>query len=395
MRFHERFELFGKLEVEEVLDFFDKPLMLIVKNQVDNRFFIKLGNETEEEEVWVYIPVSRRRIEAIKTGAISIQNAFLHTENQSAFIIHLPFLETAEVVSETITSSEIPLSYLPPSDAKFSLPVRTLPILENIKIVANQLNRVVFRMHLYFENSLRTEAPINELGGIFISTQNMINSIGQALKENYAKSGRVPFSIVGENELMLRGVGANSFEIELVSAKIPNVLGETEIDLAIQKFIELIGIGDDSNRLNTQLKALQPRVASNYYKFLDSITGSIESTKYDWASPNGIDHGSISITTEKARNAMVIIELANNPSPEIISVTGELIGIHLKTRRFWLETETGTVAGYMTKDRIDSFIGVKVGENYNAKIQRQKVNSLKTDVDEYKYELLSLEQIAI
>ena len=71
----------GKLEILEVYDYYDLPCLFSCKNVSEHIFLAILSELTKELAIWLYVPISSRRFENIRSGIIDLHDAFVKSED--------------------------------------------------------------------------------------------------------------------------------------------------------------------------------------------------------------------------------------------------------------------------------------------------------------------------
>lgn len=385
-----RIEALGNLHIIDIFDYFDKPLFMGLVNELGHSFLAKLADEDDEIETWLFLPISNPRYFEVKAGNIDIQTAFKNPEIGYLYKAILSLAEKELLRFEKITPDLIPPIYLPPEGDKLDNPTETLPKLLDPIIRSKQLNRVVLLVHLIFADILTTEAPVKPLGNFLNSLQNLLESIGQALKDLYTERGRIPLTIVASDEMRVIGIGPGSFEIELASAKLPNLFGESEIDAALTEFINLINSGSNAEELKTRLKELKPRVAKDYYDLLSTIGNNMKGADIRWAAPKDGVSGNGNISSFTAKAAMGIIELAETTNTEDAVYIGELVGANLRSKKFEILVNGEKIDGDIPGESLPRIKGAAIGTVYKMHLRKKTELKLTTGKLEYKYELIEI-----
>jgi hypothetical protein len=108
-----QFTSLGKLELIEVYEFYDEPILFSCRNASDAIFMAVFADEGDDFETWLYVGVSRRRFERIRSGAIDLHDAFSEAEDGIVFQIQIPYDESAQAPIIPIPSGAIDKDMLP------------------------------------------------------------------------------------------------------------------------------------------------------------------------------------------------------------------------------------------------------------------------------------------
>jgi len=386
-----RIKELGQLIQYEVYDYYDEPLFLAYRDELGHFYFARIVNEDTESNEWIFVAVSQNRFNMIRSGGLDINSAFSQAELGYCYHIGFKFGSQTPFFEGKINCESIPQSFLPHQGITLNLKTETLPKLsEQISERAIQTKRVLVNLHLEFPNNLRTEAPISKLGEILIATQDLLNAIGQAQKERATTRGVVPQNILSTNEMLLSGIGAGSFELELASATLSNLLDEAAIADSINEMVKLIQIGTDGEKLKNRLSQLKIRVASKYLGFLTSISNEVISTEVKWASPLPGKFGKAEITKLNAQIAADSIKRIEENKFNDIEVIGQLVGASLSQHDFEIIASEKKYYGKVDTSVIDILSGAILGNTYQAVIREKHNLKVITGDEETIYFLISL-----
>lgn len=121
-----------KTSIVEVYVHYDRPLLYTCQNRAGQKFICVLAEEDDEDnEVWLYAPMSQRRFEMVRSGGIDLKTAFSSSETGYAYVIKVK--HTGETDSDTIPNERIPVFWLPKIGHKLNLPTETLPAPSSIE----------------------------------------------------------------------------------------------------------------------------------------------------------------------------------------------------------------------------------------------------------------------
>ncbi len=100
----------GKLQILEVYEFYDRPVLFACRNQSGSLFLAIWVAEHDGEERWLYAPVSRSRLDAVRSGQIDLREAFASTEDGMLFLVRV---SEAGLQPEVEVLSEVEDDFLP------------------------------------------------------------------------------------------------------------------------------------------------------------------------------------------------------------------------------------------------------------------------------------------
>lgn len=116
----------GDLDILEIYVQYNGPRLLACKNQVNKIFFVLWVNEEEDSELWLYMLVSIERLQTIRTGAISLYQAFAEPETETLYEVTCNDANHEWNVRQTLVS-ELDHDYLPLEDTFLSCDPDSLP----------------------------------------------------------------------------------------------------------------------------------------------------------------------------------------------------------------------------------------------------------------------------
>ena len=384
----------GQLELIEVYEFYDQPILFSCRNASDAIFMGVFADEDDNFETWLYIGVSPHRFKQIRSGAIDLHDAFSEVEGGVIFQIKVPHDEQ-DPVSIPISAAQIPDDMLPLPGESINLETPTLPELdEDLKRKSFQIKQEIISLDLNFDGKFRTEAPVNALSKILGSLQEMINAVGESLTGNSNVRGPIPKDVFSDMQMSVTGIGAGSFKLELVSTQLANLFGESKCGDAIQELVNLLKIGSNPNELREHLIRLKSRVANRYVLLLESLSGVVRETKIVWASPKEGCGDSAYLPAAVARETIDIIEQFTDLLESDHDVEGILIGVFTDNKTFGIKAQDGTIyKGKILDEAFDTASNTTISEKYIAIIR--EVTSIQTVTEETKidYYLVDLQPV--
>ncbi|EOX3952405.1 DUF6575 domain-containing protein [Vibrio alginolyticus] len=105
----------GTIEINKVYEEYDGPKLFSVVNALGLYFLVYWIDELEDGDVWLYLPMSAKRLESLETGSRLLRDAFLYPEENSIFKIFTSFDGDNHKI-EILAAEDIPEEDLPPCD---------------------------------------------------------------------------------------------------------------------------------------------------------------------------------------------------------------------------------------------------------------------------------------
>lgn len=109
----------GHLRIVEVFDFYDGPRLFSARNSVGTTYVAYWADEVQQEDIWLYVPVSHQRLQSVRSGSVSLREVFLAPEDGTVFEVSTPKNRGAASVKQ-LAPSEIDSERLPPVDDRLS-----------------------------------------------------------------------------------------------------------------------------------------------------------------------------------------------------------------------------------------------------------------------------------
>jgi hypothetical protein len=383
----------GKLELIEVYEFYDQPILFSCRNASDAIFIGVFADEDDNFETWLYVGISPHRFNQIRSGAIDLQDAFSDVEDGIIYQIKVPHDEQMPLSMPT-PSTEIPDDMLPLPGEVMNLETSTLPELDDIERRSCQIRQEIMGVSLSLGGVFRTEAPTNVLGNILGSFQSTIDAVGESLTESSNVRGPIPGKVLEDMQTSVTRIGPGSFKLELASTQLTNMLGESKCGDAMQELVNLLKTGSNPKELREHLIRLKPRVAKRYASLLNALSGAVTETKIVWASPKEGRGDSAYLPASVARETIDIIEQFEDLLESDHDVEGTLIGVFTDNKIFGIQAQDGSIyKGKILDEAFNTASTATISERYIATIR--EVTSIQPVTKETKtdYYLVKLESV--
>ncbi len=386
----------GILKITNVYEYFDIPCLFSCENNSGQIFIAVWIDETENDNEWLYVPVSKVRLKQITSGNIDLRDTFLKSEDNFVLKVTLSKQDENSQV-ETIVCSEISEEYLPEANQFIESNLQTSSVTrkDSLKQKAIALQREILKITLDFSNiysSCKNEAPLKELGNILVSLQELFNAIGQLKKGVSTANGSVSQEIKAEARFNIMAVSSGSFVTEIAAAESGNLFNESLANEIIEEFIQVINSSENQEELTKIIKKFKIRAARKYRDFLIKLQTAGTQLKIDWESPIPNKGGSVFLKETTINNALMIINQVQPEPPQIINVTGTLIGGNKRSKRFEIEDDNDrkTYKGAIAQTALNSSVILTLDKRYEFVLEETKKINPSTNEVSCTYKLIRL-----
>lgn len=103
----------GKLEIVEIYEYYDQPVLYSCKNASGHFYLVVAAAEDDQYLTWLCAAVSTKRLNLIRSGKIDLHDAFADSENPYVTQVRVPYDKHASVLTDSIQSNQIPADMLP------------------------------------------------------------------------------------------------------------------------------------------------------------------------------------------------------------------------------------------------------------------------------------------
>ncbi len=117
----------GKLEIVEIYDYYDQPVLFSCKNTDGDLYLVVAADENDQYETWLYAQISVDRLNLIRSDTIDLHDAFADTEDGNVFQVKFPYDDTTPL-TEQVKSSQISEDMIPDSGEYLELRPKGPPL---------------------------------------------------------------------------------------------------------------------------------------------------------------------------------------------------------------------------------------------------------------------------
>ena len=133
----------GKLEIVEVYEYYDQPVLYSCKNAMGHFYLVVAADEDDQCLTWLCAAVSAERLDCIRSGKVNLHDAFAHPESARVVQVKVPYNKHTSVQVDFIQPDQIPEDMLPVPGECLDLDIETLPILSAVEEIAKSRNQEI------------------------------------------------------------------------------------------------------------------------------------------------------------------------------------------------------------------------------------------------------------
>jgi hypothetical protein len=392
MEFLAKSTILGTLEVLEVYIQYNGARLLACKNQASKIFLALWVDEEDHYDLWLYMLVSLDRLQAIRTGEISLHEAFSEAETHSLYELTY-FCESSEWSATEIALEDLDRDCLPLEGTYLECDPETLPKVDSQKIIKNAISRSreFINLVLYPVSERHpNEFPALGLGRILAAFQSLINELSTF--KNIA-SGINSKEIIKKSELNTLVFTQSSFQIELASTFFEaDLFGNSIAGDATEQIFDLITIGSNINDLQNSILKGNKKIAKRYKEFLESLYTTGTGIKIEWGSPTINRGGSIEADLPSINRTLEVMNRIESLEIKQIDVLGDLFKVDRIGWKFGISDLSTNQAykGDILEEAKSDARTATISRIYRALVREvPEINPTTHDV-KTKYELLAL-----
>lgn len=391
----------GLLQISEVFFEYDGPRLFLAQNRAGNLYLANCVDEDEDEgtETYLYVSVSSERMNLVRSGYLTLRDAFTHAEDSFVYDITAQYgVSEPHNQLRTVPVNEIPDEWLPLADARLEVATETLPSFDPEKFKSD--SEVAFRTRIALEifpvDMLRTEVSLRSMSRLAGSFQDAIDSLAQEDVGRATKRGVIPDEILQDSELVFTEALAASFVMILAPKTSPTLLGNDLINRSTERLLELLRAAESQAHLTELLSKYGVRAQSKFRGLL-----TILSDDETGAGVFLADHlGQMTVAKiglESVRSALSIIDSRNPDSEKVELARVTLVGVNLRTGIFEIfdNSSAQRYSGQMEPEAKKQISGLPTGEEnfYTASILKTNEYSTMTTDITISYRLLSIRTV--
>lgn len=334
----------GNLKLGAVIEYYDFPRTFTCQNSTGQRYIAISTFDDVSECHWLYLPISHLRQGLLLSGRLPLNVAIRNPED--GFLYSVKTYPIDEPVVEYLLPEQIQDDDIPSPDYLISvtIDVDTAPPVIDPREVANATRRETFNYHIFPSQLNRHEVPTRKLGAILTSTQELIDSLGQACDGQATVRGSIPVELLHKTRVNVALAFQGSFGVQFRAADFSDLFENSTLTNALQEFSHLLTAGDSEDFLSNKLHILKGRVASKYRRLLKELADIESGLVFDWGGVKEGRGGRFEMTHQQVKKAYEIVDRIDVSMAEEVVVTGRLIGYNSRTQRYEIRATDGDKA---------------------------------------------------
>jgi len=294
----------GQVRIEETFVDYDGPRLFTCRSNTDQLYLVNWVDEGERDDTWLYVAISQRRLDMVRSGMVPLRDAFVHAEGA----VFVAVLDRDSQAADRITRTEgeaLPSAWLPDSDERLSITTATLPpavTSSELERRARQEGRTRFRVEIDDPSRMRSEGSTRRVGELLVSLQNVFDNVGLAqLVADPPQAGRIPAEVTARTATDVLELAAASFVIELGSEESEDLFGDSPISRVVATITSLLNPATTPEQLIDGLTQLRPRGAKSFRNFVGQLASNGADIVVTAAS-SALGHQDVAISAERLVN---------------------------------------------------------------------------------------------
>lgn len=385
---------FGEVEILEVYDFYDQPLLFSAIDRLNRLYFVYNFEGDLTIDRWLMVSVSEDRLKAIRKGGVDIRSALANPETKQNYIITCDKKNGFTYSTRLIETDEINLDLLPISGFSLNIEEEIAYKLFQTKIKekSDSSNRIITELIFHLKNTFSHEAPVKLFTDVLSEFQSMVFAAADLIhSKSPSLSGPFSSDTMEIGELLVMDVSPSSFKVILGSSNFVDLYGNSKLIEPINIISNLFNIGDDLDSLKSEFEKFNPRLIKNYYYLLSNLVSEdLDHFEFNWVVPKAKTTQKSSITREIANKVKTYIELSDQSTSEEFIIFGKLVAASIPRKTCEIiDNELNKV--YECRQVSESLIeGRTLGTSYKARIQKIMTKTPSTGLTKDEHILLNL-----
>ncbi|PTR42718.1 hypothetical protein C8K38_11015 [Rhodococcus sp. OK611] len=387
----------GRLSIEETFEEYDGPRLFSCTSASGNRYVAAWAEESNDHDLWLYVPVSPERFQIVRSGGISVRSAFINPEDYVFLVKTHTDPEFRDTIERILKGPDIADEWLPDNQYRLELKTDTAPRAVSPTALAQRAKREMrpmLRLEIDPRTSKRTAAPTRAVGSLLVHAQNLLDTVGQSARLNGKEAplaGRIPVEYQLETASEVIELSAASFVIDLASTGF-NSLFDSPFEKAANAIVHTLALDDEDETFKAQMKSFNTRAAKSFRTFvqhLDKIDGPVTIV----SANESANFTAANMSTNKIKRILATLNyLAPDNSEPPVEARMRLFRGDVDNHTFGAENrETGeTYSGYVDSQALPGFLQSQLNADYDMVVAVTSITDDLTNQKKFTYRLMQI-----
>lgn len=384
----------GRLTVETVYEYYDRPCLFSCRNAAGQLFLATWADGSADEEVWFYAGMSRARADALLDGRLDFYTVFRTPETEVLWRV-AEFPDGTRLATP-IPAINVPDDVLPDRDEVHSHIDGELHIAPPcVTEYARSIRRDCLFIRLSPNGAHRFSMPAKPLGYLLSQLQELVEATAEGQSGRSVDRAPVPDEIQAQTEMRVDSSFRASFGLRLYSAQ-GDAFENSVLRNSLDSVFELFAAGDDFTAIGQYFDALaNQRAVTRYLRWLRGLENAGTEVEVSWASADASATGVARFTPASARRTSAVVQAVEEEEPITQTATGRFIIINVakpgKERfRFRSTTDGVEFAGAVGPAAVAVFRSASPDENYEVTVRVVASTNPMTGEEKVRHTLTSI-----
>ncbi|MGH7953633.1 MAG: DUF6575 domain-containing protein [Limisphaerales bacterium] len=343
------------------LYYYDGPQVFEARDAIGGHYIAVMVEPAQGKDIYLVAGVEPERLRQFRIGTLDLRYLLTERDETEWYLAEFAEAVDAPLVLHLQTQSLASYAHLP--DAGFILHER--PAIAEAVREARARNNLVMEIAVEPpESAQEHRIRVVTLAGLLTHLQTMVkHAYGAALRELSLDTRRA----IDRSDAHLLDVvvpaAAGSFRVVLEAARMPDLLGQSELARALQRIDALFENAGDPQKTLTMVKSHRGHLAGAYLRTLRFLVQNKSGLRYSWAEPTSQEPRARAVSEAEAVPLVDLLSGVSNLGAETVTFVGALRKADVDAGAWRIETEEGDYSG-KTKPGGPSLAGLKLDSRY-------------------------------
>lgn len=342
----------GDLYLYDVLLEYIYPRVFICEDIFNSKYIFYEVSSNDSKDIWVVARITKKEYYSLVDRKKSIQKVYDKKKGFNLFIITKTYEEEEDIVELSLDAKDW-LKKLPKEPVYAEKEIFDDVVQETLN-AARETGATTFDIRL-FPGTDRHFIPQNIMSDLCSAMSSLTSSVFGQKRVETLRVSTAPGSCIVRF----------SFPEQI------NLFDETDADNELEVINGILSsdtLADGLEKVKDRAKFIR-----SYSKILDSIRKTNSDVQFTTASPNSTEVNKIVLSSDVVKNRYKDVKDISKVEKENVVLKGTLIALDIKTKKFKLQLEDGSIkSGFVTNDILDN-VTFEIPKVYNASIDIEKL----------------------